>query len=161
MKKSVYFLMVLFLVTGCSLFKKKTDATGEAAAGVSSEPLDLAVTGSDSGKIQGLRSVNFEFDKSTLSLGEKNKLAQNAMWIQNHPQFKIVVEGHTDQLGSNEYNLSLGERRAKFVRDSLIKLGVPAVKLTIASFGEEKLLSQDDSEEGRAKNRRANFVPSK
>ena len=161
MKKSVLFLTILIFVTGCSLFQKKTDSTAEAAAGVSSEPLDLAVTGSDSGKIQGLRTVNFEFDKSTLSLAEKNKLAQNAMWIQNHPQFKIVIEGHTDQLGSNEYNLSLGERRAKFVRDSLVRLGVSGAKLTIASFGEEKLLSQDDSEEDRAKNRRANFVPSK
>ena len=161
MKKSVLFLAILILVTGCSLFQKKTDSTGEAAAGVSSEPLDLAVTGSDSGKILGLRTVNFEFDKSTLSLAEKNKLAQNAMWMQSHPQFKIVIEGHTDQLGSNEYNLSLGERRAKFVRESLIKLGVPAAKLSITSFGEEKLLSQDDTESARAQNRRANFVPTK
>ena len=161
MKKSVLFLAVLMFVTGCSLFQKKTDSTGEAAAGVSSEAMDLTATGSDSGKIQGLRTVNFEFDKSTLNLTEKNKLAQNAMWIQNHPQFKIVVEGHTDQLGSNEYNLSLGERRAKFVRESLIKLGVPAAKLSITSFGEEKPLSQDDTEAGRAQNRRANFVPSK
>jgi peptidoglycan-associated lipoprotein len=161
MKKSGLFLAIMIFLAGCSLFKKKIDTTGEIVAGVSSEPLDLSITGSDSGKIQGLRTINFEFDKSTLSLAEKNKLAQNSMWIKNHPQYRIVIEGHTDQLGSNEYNLSLGERRAKFVRESLIKLGIAADRLSVTSFGEEKLLTQDESEQGRAQNRRANFVPIK
>ena len=71
------------------------------------------------------------------------------------------IEGHCDQRGSNEYNLSLGERRANSVKKMMVSMGIPASRLTIVSFGEEKPLVQGDSEEAMAKNRRANFVPSK
>ena len=71
------------------------------------------------------------------------------------------IEGHCDQRGSNEYNLSLGERRANSVKKMMVSMGIPANRLTIVSYGEEKPLVHGDSEEAMAKNRRANFVPSK
>jgi len=74
---------------------------------------------------------------------------------------KMIIEGHCDQRGSNEYNLSLGERRANAVKQMLVKMGIAADRITTTSFGEEKLIDTGDSEEAMAKNRRANFAPAK
>lgn len=151
---------VALLILGCSSKPKNHNeeltASGER---VGTEAMDFNVKGSDSGKIDGLNTVFFEFDKSTLSQKEQKKLALNAMWLQNNSSKKLIVEGHADQIGSSEYNLSLSERRAHYVKNQLIKLGVKSSRLTITSYGEEKPLVLGDSEESMAKNRRANFVP--
>lgn len=158
------------MLTGCSLFRKKGDADGNVvsettAAGstekVDSSAMSFSTAGSDSGAIQGLQTVRFDYDKATLSDTELKKLEGNAEWLKKYTDVKMVVEGHCDQRGSSEYNLSLGERRALTVRQMLIKLGVKADRLTTTSFGKEKLLAQGDSEEEMSQNRRANFVPTK
>jgi len=71
----------------------------------------------------------------------------------------IQIEGHCDSRGSIEYNLALGERRAKSVKAYLVSLGIEANRLNIISFGEEKPLADGDTESAHAQNRRANFVP--
>jgi peptidoglycan-associated lipoprotein len=71
----------------------------------------------------------------------------------------LQIEGHCDSRGSIEYNLALGERRAKSVRAYLVNLGVSAKRLSVISYGKEKPIVQGDSEEAMAKNRRANFLP--
>ena len=160
----------LITTSGCSLFRKKDAATTDSgikseqtASGGSenldSTPLNMAVTGSDSGTIEGLKTVFFEYDKSTLTGSEKDKLMGNVGWIKKNSGTKITVEGHCDQRGSAEYNLALGERRANTVKQMLISNGIPSNRITTVSFGKEKLLNQDDSEEAMKKNRRANFVP--
>ncbi len=115
--------------------------------------------GSDSGNIKGLSTVFFDYDKATLTSDAKSKLSANAAWIKNNPSFTVQIEGHTDSRGSVEYNLSLGERRAKSVKSYLEGLGVEAKRMTIISYGEEKPLVPGDTEAAWAKNRRANFVP--
>jgi peptidoglycan-associated lipoprotein len=82
-------------------------------------------------------------------------------WLNKNATVKLTIEGHCDQRGSAEYNLSLGERRANTVKQMLVKLGVKSNRLTTTSFGEEKLLATGESESELAQNRRANFVPSK
>ena len=158
--------------TSCSSFRKK-DSSGigtespvksETTAGGESErldgsPLNLNATGSDSGKIDGLRTIFFEYDKAAIVSAEKEKLTGNVEWIKKNSKVKVTVEGHCDKRGSSEYNLALGERRANAVKQALVSKGIPASRLTTVSFGKEKLLSNDESEEGMAKNRRANFVP--
>ena len=116
-------------------------------------------SGSDNNSIPGLHTVNFDYDKASLSDQAKEKLAQNANWIRQNSNVTMQIEGHCDSRGSLEYNLSLGERRAQTVRDYLIELGIPATRLNIISFGEEKPLSEGDSESDHQQNRRANFVP--
>ncbi len=173
MKKLLLAVVVLSMVTGCSLFRKKTD-TGADGSAVSSETtgagssekvdasgMNFAATGSDSGSIEGLQSVRFEYDKATLGGEEQKKLEGNAEWLKKNTGVKMLVEGHCDQRGSTEYNLSLGERRANAVKQMLIKLGVPTERLTTTSFGKEKLLANGDSDEEMSQNRRANFVPKK
>lgn len=169
MKNFLIALTVLAMITGCSSFKKKTDEGGvvsetTAAGGtekVDTTAMDFAAAGSDSGKIEGLQTVRFEFDKSTLTDDEQKKLDTNVEWLKKYSSVKMVIEGHCDQRGSNEYNLSLGERRANTVKQMLVSKGIAADRLTTNSFGEEKLISTDDTEEGMAMNRRANFVPVK
>ena len=87
------------------------------------------------------------------------KLKGNAGWLKTNSKVSLTIEGHCDQKGSNEYNLALGERRAAAIKKILVEMGVPTKRLTTVSFGEEKLISQGESEDAMAKNRRANFVP--
>ncbi|MGE4131770.1 MAG: peptidoglycan-associated lipoprotein Pal [Bdellovibrionales bacterium] len=114
--------------------------------------------GSDSGKIDGLSSVNFDYDSSTLTTDSRRKLAENAEWIKAH-KATIQVEGHCDSRGSTEYNIALGERRAKAVKNYLVSLGIDSKRMTVISYGEEKPIAMGDTESDYAKNRRANFVP--
>lgn len=170
MKKILLVTVVLALVSGCSLFRKKDSNSGsdsvrtETTANGSSEsydnsPVNLNATGSDSGSIAGLQTVFFDFDSSTLSASEKEKLVGNIEWMKKNSQYKMTIEGHTDARGSSEYNLALGERRANAVRQIMTENGLSSSRLTIVSFGKEKPLVNAETEEAMAKNRRANFVP--
>lgn len=169
MKSTLLVLALSSLMWSCSS-KTKTDADQSAAAGgdatirqeapVEAVPLGFDPQGSDSDKISGLVTVNFEYDKSSLSSDAKKKLQQNFNWMTANPQAKVQIEGHCDARGSIEYNLALGERRANSVKNYLIHLGVAKARLSTISYGEEKPLSAGESEGAYAKNRRANFVPS-
>ena len=149
----------LGLAVGCANKKVNDDATGNGM--ISSQPMDFGPQGSDSGKIQGLSTVHFDYDRAVLDSAAKAQVTENAKWIKAHPDMKIQIEGHCDARGSVEYNLALGDRRAHTVKSMLVGLGVPENHLTTISYGEERPIAQGDSEEAYAKNRRANFVPLK
>ena len=134
---------------------------GGLSSQVTDENLGFAPEGSDSGKIDGLRTVHFDFDRAVIDQTALEQLKANAKWIQSHPEVKIQIEGHCDSRGSVEYNLALGDRRAKSVQHELVELGIPKKRLSTISYGEEKPIAQGDSDEAYAKNRRANFVPLK
>lgn len=158
--------MVFAVLSGCSSAKKNENVSSETTASGGSEKVDssamnFTATGSDSGSIQGLQTVRFEYDKATLTSTEQEKLAGNAAWLKQNADTNMLIEGHCDQRGSIEYNLSLGERRANSVKQMLQKLGIDGKRLTTTSFGKEKLLATGESEEEMTQNRRANFVPSK
>jgi peptidoglycan-associated lipoprotein len=114
--------------------------------------------GSDSGKIEGLYTIHFDFDKAGLNSQAKDNLSKDAVWLKKHPRSKVQIEGHCDSRGSIEYNLALGERRAKAAKSYLNDLGVPNDQLTTISYGKEKPLVNGDDEESMSKNRRANLV---
>jgi peptidoglycan-associated lipoprotein len=126
---------------------------------IESTPMNFDAAGSDSGKIEGLQSINFEYDKASLSSEAKKKIQGNVDWMKKNPNTKLQIEGHCDSRGSIEYNLSLGERRAQAVKSYMSSLGIPGARLSIISYGKEKPLATGDSEADMAKNRRANFVP--
>ncbi len=155
-------------VTGCKTPPKKVEdnkaaENGGEAANKSPEivekPISIDATGSDGGKIEGLYSINFEYDQARLSADAKKKLSEDAGWIKNHTSTTVQVEGHTDSRGSVEYNLALGERRAKSVKAYLQGLGIDSKRLTVISYGKEKPLDAAETESAWSKNRRANFVP--
>jgi peptidoglycan-associated lipoprotein len=105
-----------------------------------------------------LKDVHFDYDKSDLSDESKSTLVNNAKWLEQNPDQKVTIEGHCDERGSTEYNLALGERRAKSVRDYLVGLGIDHGRLSIISYGESLPLDPGHNEAAWAKNRRAHFA---
>lgn len=159
-------------ITNCSSKKKSDDSSLSADGGdplaqggvldatnVSDSPMNAGATGSDTGSIPGLKTVTFAYDNSSLSAAAKQTLSDNAAWMNANPNVNVQIEGHCDERGSVEYNLALGERRAKAVKDYLQSIGVSPSQMMTISYGEEKLLSYGDSESDHSKNRRANFLP--
>jgi peptidoglycan-associated lipoprotein len=104
-----------------------------------------------------LDDVLFEYDRAELSDKARATLQKNATWLGKWTSTKITIEGHADSRGTNEYNLSLGERRAAAVRDYMVTLGVPAARISIVSKGEEQPLCTEEAEGCWAQNRRAHF----
>ncbi|MCS7231385.1 MAG: OmpA family protein [Elusimicrobiota bacterium] len=97
-----------------------------------------SVRGEEFISIPELQNVYFEFDKFDLTNEAKEILRKNADYLIANPQYEILVEGHTCECGSNEYNLGLGQKRASAVRDYYINLGVKANRIATISYGEEK-----------------------
>jgi peptidoglycan-associated lipoprotein len=102
--------------------------------------------------------IYFEFDKSRLLPEAKEILGQKAEWLRAHPDVSVVVEGHCDERGTNEYNMALGDRRAQTAKTFLVDMGVASRRLTTISYGEEKPVDPRHDEEAWAKNRRTHFV---
>lgn len=101
-----------------------------------------------------LVAVFFEFDQSSLTDEARNTLERHAAFLNANNDLRLIVQGHCDELGSSEYNLVLGEARARTVVAYLVRLGVAANRLQTVSFGEEMTLSSTD----QSRNRRAEFV---
>ena len=101
-----------------------------------------------------LKKIYFDFDKYDLKPEAREVLQTNAGVLKQYPQFKVRVEGHCDERGTVEYNLALGERRARAARDYLASLGVPANRISIVSFGKERPEDPGHNESAWAKNRR-------
>lgn len=164
LRKILMLAVTLVFAVSCSSAKKKSAEEGSSVdtstdTSIVNKDLSFDATGSDSGKIDGLVTIHFEYDKSVLSAEAKKGLADNARWIKAHGDTKVQIEGHCDERGSIEYNLALGERRAKAVKAYLLSLGADSKRLSVISYGKEKPLDRGDSEAAMAKNRRANFVP--
>jgi peptidoglycan-associated lipoprotein len=112
---------------------------------------------SDLQAVKGLERIHFDFDQFTLSNEARVTLKQNAAYLQANDGLKVVIEGHCDERGSDEYNLALGERRAATAKQYLVSMGVSESRLSIISYGEEKPLVAGSDEQAWAENRRAEF----
>ncbi len=169
LRKSLFIGLAILFVAGCSSKKPavETDAALAAdganlnQADVQNRDLSLDPCGSDCGGIPGLTTVNFAYNSSSLNEEAKALLAKNAEWIKSNPTVNLQIEGHCDSRGSDEYNRSLGSRRAEVVKAYLKGLGIDVAHVSTISWGEEKLLALGDTEADNAKNRRANFAPIK
>jgi peptidoglycan-associated lipoprotein len=102
--------------------------------------------------------IYFNFDEYNIRDDAKPVLENIASWLLKNKSAKILIEGHCDPRGTNEYNLALGDRRAKATKDYLGALGIASNRIEMLSYGEEKPLCFEESEECWAKNRRAHFV---
>ncbi|HEX8960057.1 MAG TPA: peptidoglycan-associated lipoprotein Pal [Geobacteraceae bacterium] len=106
-----------------------------------------------------LKRILFDFDSYILSGAARDILAKNADYLlKKNLTGKVQIEGHCDERGSDEYNLALGEKRAKAALNYLVSLGVPADRLSFISYGKEKPLDPGHDEAAWAKNRRDEFV---
>lgn len=104
------------------------------------------------------RTIYFEFDKSDIQAKYLDVLTAHADYLIKHPNVHIRLEGNTDERGSREYNIALGDRRAQAVRRFLMFQGVPADQITTVSYGEEKPVDPGHNEAAWAKNRRVDLV---
>jgi peptidoglycan-associated lipoprotein len=105
-----------------------------------------------------LKDIHFGYDSAEIEPGERDRLAQNVDWLRQNPRAKIELEGHCDSRGTIEYNLGLGSKRAKSVKDYYVGQGVAGDRLSTISYGKELPLCQDESEECWARNRRVHAV---
>jgi peptidoglycan-associated lipoprotein len=108
--------------------------------------------------VDALKDVHFEFDKYDIRPEDAKTLDANASWLKSNAENLVLIEGHCDERGTNEYNLALGERRAKATMNYLVSQGVQANRITIISYGEERPVCNEKTESCWAKNRRAHFL---
>jgi peptidoglycan-associated lipoprotein len=104
-----------------------------------------------------LKDVFFDFDKYDIRPTDAKMLDTNAAWLKSNDNL-VLIEGHCDERGTNEYNLALGERRAKAAMNYLVAQGVQASRITIISYGKERPTCTEHSESCWAQNRRAHFL---
>ena len=109
-------------------------------------------------EVEALQDVHFDFDRYTIRSQDRAALDANARWLKSNAGALLLIEGHADERGTNEYNLALGERRAKATRDQLAERGIPTSRVTILTYGEERPLCTERTEGCWAKNRRAHFL---
>ena len=110
--------------------------------------------------MDGLR-IFFAFDDNSLSTKAKENLEKLGAWMNRNPQGRIQVEGHTCDIGTSEYNLALGERRANSAKRYLEGLGIGPNRIATISYGEERPMVPNKNESSRSQNRRDEFVKMK
>jgi len=105
-----------------------------------------------------LAMIHFDYDKSFIRDDAKPVLEANAQWLNRFRTIKVLIEGHCDERGTEEYNLALGERRAKSTMDYLLSLGISADRMRIISYGKSQPLDPGHNEAAWQMNRRAQFL---
>lgn len=105
-----------------------------------------------------ISDINFDFDSYSIRPDAREILKFNADYLLKHKVSSVLVEGHCDERGTDEYNMALGQRRAQETKKYLVNLGVNESIIKTISYGEERPLDTDNNEEAWAKNRRAHFV---
>ncbi|BCX88454.1 peptidoglycan-associated lipoprotein [Methylomarinovum tepidoasis] len=126
----------------------------EVQSGVS----EGAGPGADAGALLQRRTLYFDFDSAQVRPEDVPVVQAHARYLVDHPQLQVTLEGHTDERGSREYNVALGEARAKAVARLLELNGVPAQRIHVVSYGEEKPVALGHDETAWAKNRRVEIV---
>ena len=106
----------------------------------------------------GLRDVFFTYDSFSITDEGRHALSGNAEWARSNPYAQLKIEGHCDERGTSAYNLVLGEKRAKAVRNYLVELGVAPVHLSIVSYGKERPFCTEHTESCYSQNRRGHLV---
>ena len=124
-----------------------SDGAGGAGGQIPGSQGDLAANAGD--------KVYFEQDQSTLTAQAQDTLVQQAKWLAKYPDITVQIEGHADERGTREYNISLSARRATSVRNFLMSQGVAATRLSTIAYGKERPAAMCDAEECWSQNRRA------
>ena len=105
-----------------------------------------------------LRDIYFDFDKSNIRPGDARILDASAAYLKANPDQLVLIEGHCDERGTNEYNLALGERRAKAAMTYLVGQGIDASRVTLISYGKERPICTEKTEACHARNRHDRFL---
>ncbi|MFC1521420.1 OmpA family protein [Elusimicrobiota bacterium] len=120
--------------------------------------IEASIRGKDFTNITELKSVLFDFDQAYLMETTRRALETNADFLKDHPTIEIRIDGHCDERGTNEYNVGLGQRRARAVRAYYMSLGIPPNRMGTLSWGEEKSACREPSEACWRENRRVDTL---
>lgn len=154
----------LVATTACSHKKGSTSAaTDGGAVGSENSGMDSGLSGDDAARqqfdsLKNNNTIYFGFDSDAIQGQYAQLLQSHADFLKGHNNVKVLIEGHTDERGTPEYNIALGERRAKAVAKYMQNLGVDVSQLSIVSYGEEKPANPGHDEAAWAQNRRAVLV---
>ncbi|MGU3576863.1 peptidoglycan-associated lipoprotein Pal [Brucellaceae bacterium C25G] len=143
-------LFMTLAVAGCASKKNLPNNAGDLGLGGSATPgsqQDFTVNVGD--------RIFFDLDSSVVRADAQQTLAKQAQWLARYPQYSITVEGHSDERGTREYNLALGQRRAAAARDYLASRGVPTNRMRTISYGKERPVAACDDISCWSQNRRA------
>jgi peptidoglycan-associated lipoprotein len=135
--------------------KTETVESRPTVENLPNDPETLNRTAADRGWI---RDAFFGYDDSTLTTDAQSALSATASWLKSHPEYNLLIEGHCDERGTEQYNLALGDHRANIAREYLATLGVDAARMRTVSYGLERPFDPGHNEEAWAKNRRAHLV---
>ena len=122
--------------------------TGGSTAAVPGSQADFTA------QMMGQDTVYFDTDQYNIDAADQQALAAQAAWLTKYPAKRVTIEGHTDERGTREYNLALGERRANAAKNYLVSQGVEASRLTTQTFGKDRPVALDSTEDAWSKNRR-------
>lgn len=162
MKKSIIIIGLLMVtLSACKKNQPEPVAADQAAPAPAPAAPEVKQTEVAKGDmldlLLALKRVHFPFDTTTLTDDSKTALDEASEKLRAYLDIELYVDGHTDERGTTEYNMSLGERRAKAVVDYLANSGIDKSRLTIVSFGEEKPLATGSGDVVNAQNRRVDF----
>ena len=129
-----------------------------AMEGEGAEGTDILGGAPGTGEGGPLADIHFDLDSASLGDEARATVEKHALWLQGHRDVTVTVEGHCDERGTVDYNLALGEQRARATRDYLVGLGVAAERLRVVSYGKERPLDTGSDETAWARNRRARFA---
>jgi peptidoglycan-associated lipoprotein len=163
-------LMALVLLSACGKKQQavETDSSADSMPAEQVPAPDFGGSSTGSGQVQSsdvdrgaqmdLGDVYFDYDRYDLDADDREVLASNGRLLRERQDARILIEGHCDERGTVQYNLALGEKRAKQVREYLLSLGVPAGSIDVVSYGKERPFANGANEAAWAQNRRAHFV---
>lgn len=172
-------LFVMVFAAACSSTETKDEKAAEVVDGTSSAESSAAEDGSGSGasatgageagEFSGSelddpssplsqRSIYFEYDSAEIPSEYRSVIEAHGQYLANHSDTSVTLEGNTDERGSREYNLALGERRAESVKRQLVLLGASADQIKVVSYGEERPVAEGHNEEAWRLNRRVDIV---
>lgn len=152
----------LMVLAGCTTKPPATTAppvepppADDNTAPVTSESSSIIPGSAEDLRVNVGDTVHFDYDRYELRDEDRNILQRQASWLQKYPQIRVTVEGHCDERGTREYNLALGARRANAAKEYLVSLGVSAGRVDTISYGKERPVCTQSSEDCYAQNRRA------
>jgi len=140
-------ITILVCMIGIGVFSSCQNKKAPEASGGSFTPAP----------IEGMKTVYYDFDESVIRTDQVAVLENNATVAQNN-SLQIIIEGHCDERGTNEYNMALGDRRARASKDYLINLSVDPSRINAVSYGEERSVCTQSDESCWWRNRRAEFL---
>ncbi len=146
------------LLAGGQMKDPSASSENLSGGGLKASDLDLFEGMVQDRSVFASDTVYFDFDRSTIKASETSKVEAVAAYYKSNKSDKLLIEGHCDERGTEEYNRSLGDRRASKLREHLVRLGVDADRIRTLSFGEDKPAVQGHDEAAWSKNRRGEFI---